>query len=183
LGSPLLFYFPHPRLFPADVQVMAARLEGRFDHARAMIDKRSHGVADHFGPGEQLGQFVHTAAGFGHLVVGGLNPRDTGHDLFQPLAGASRGDESNVVFAQILSYQAARKTVGAIDHHRTLLSHASAFANETWDLPEQLMQTTMRRPPSLAAGLRRLPNPMLRPGGSKKSSCLGADSKLKYLYC
>ncbi len=70
-----------------------------------------------FAPAKEFRQFFHGTVGFGNFEIRGFNARYFGQYFFHPLTGPSSGDEGDVVLAQVLNDQSARKSVGTIDHH------------------------------------------------------------------
>lgn len=78
---------------------MAARFKRGFNHPWTVVDERPHRVADHFGAGKQLDQFVDRVAGFGDFIVRSLDAGDMIHDLLNFAPVPARSYKGNVVLA------------------------------------------------------------------------------------
>ena len=62
--APVFFHFTMPGLLATDVHVVAAGFETGFDDSRAVVEERTHCIADDSGAGEKLGEIVHRSGRF-----------------------------------------------------------------------------------------------------------------------
>jgi hypothetical protein len=106
-----------PILLAGGVGVVALGRQAGLHDLVAELRKRAYGVQDHRRALEELGQCFCRMLHFDHVVARGLDAGDVGlHRGVQLVAAAPGGDERDVVFAQVLAYQAARVAGGAVNH-------------------------------------------------------------------